>query len=52
VSAGCVFHVTGLDSPYEARKAPDIHLETTVDGAEMLADRVIDHLVRKKLIDR
>ena len=49
---GRVFHVTGLDSPYEAPKAPDIHLKTTVETAEVLADRVIDHLVREKSIDR
>ena len=49
---GRVFHVTGLDSPYEKPQAPDIHLKTTVDTAEVLADRVVDHLGRKKLIDR
>ena len=49
---GRVFHVTGLDSPYEAPKAPDMRLETVLDTAEVLADRVVDHLGRKKLIDR
>ncbi len=42
--AGEIRHFTGIDSPYEAPLAPDLHLDTTAATAEELADRVIARL--------
>ena len=36
---------TGIDSPYEAPEAPELRLETTVEHAEALAERVVAHLL-------
>jgi bifunctional enzyme CysN/CysC len=39
--AGEIKNFTGIDSPYEAPLAPDLHLDTTADSAEALAQRII-----------
>jgi bifunctional enzyme CysN/CysC len=36
---------TGIDSPYEAPQAPEIHLQTATADAAALADQVADWLV-------
>ncbi len=42
--AGQIQHFTGIDSPYEPPLSPDLHLDTTSDSAEALADRIIARL--------
>jgi bifunctional enzyme CysN/CysC len=49
---GLVRHVTGLDSPYEAPEAAELRLVTTAEPAERLADRVVEELQRRGVIDR
>ncbi|WP_182087286.1 adenylyl-sulfate kinase [Aureimonas sp. ME7] len=44
--AGKIPNFTGIDSPYEAPEAPEIHLRTDQRSAEDLADEVVDHLHR------
>jgi bifunctional enzyme CysN/CysC len=39
--AGKILNFTGIDSPYEAPEAPDIHLRTTGKTPEQLADEVL-----------
>lgn len=36
---------TGIDSPYEAPEAPDIHLDTMAHSPESLAEMVVTHLL-------
>ncbi len=35
---------TGVDAPYEAPEAPDLHIDTSAVAAEQAADRVLDAL--------
>jgi bifunctional enzyme CysN/CysC len=44
--AGEIRNFTGIDSPYEPPLKADLVLDTTVESAENLADRVIDRLRR------
>jgi len=44
--AGQIRHFTGIDSPYEAPQAPDIHLRTAQASAEALCAQVVDQLLR------
>lgn len=37
---------TGIDSPYEAPEAPDIHVDTRVESAEAAAERIVEVLLR------
>ena len=48
--AGQIRNFTGVDAPYEAPAAPELHLHTTQADAEVLADRVIEELRRRALI--
>ena len=41
---GELANFTGISSPYEAPEQPEIRLDTTVHGAEELADQVIAYL--------
>jgi len=41
---------TGIDSPYEAPESPEIHLQAGLDNPELMADKIIEHLVIAKLI--
>ena len=43
--AGQIRHFTGIDSPYEAPQAPDIHLRTAEASAEALCAQVVDQLL-------
>ncbi|MBE1237250.1 adenylyl-sulfate kinase [Phaeovibrio sulfidiphilus] len=44
--AGQIPNLTGIGSVYEPPEAPDLHLESHRASAEVLADRVLDHLER------
>jgi bifunctional enzyme CysN/CysC len=44
VKAGAIKNFTGFDSPYEAPRAPELRLDTSVESADALAERVIAHL--------
>ena len=48
--AGQIRNFTGVDAPYEAPVAPELHLRTTEADPEVLADRVIEELRRRALI--
>jgi len=41
---GRIRHFTGVDAPYEAPEAPEIHLRTSGTSAEAAAVQVVDHL--------
>ncbi len=47
---GALTNFTGIDSPYEAPKAPEIHLDTTVLTAEGAAERIIGYLLEAGII--
>src|SRR5262249_32730934 len=43
--AGKIKNFTGVDAPYEAPAAPEIHLQTVAQRPEQLAERVVDALI-------
>jgi bifunctional enzyme CysN/CysC len=47
---GLIKNFTGIDAPYEAPLAPDLHLVTTEASAELLADRVVAGLRKRGII--
>ncbi len=49
--AGQIKNFTGVDSPYEPPQAPEIHLRTTEASPEALADRILQDLQRRGIID-
>ncbi|HLW90687.1 MAG TPA: sulfate adenylyltransferase subunit CysN [Roseiarcus sp.] len=49
--AGEIKNFTGVDQPYEAPEAAEIVLNSAVEAAEALADRVIDELARRRFIE-
>ena len=44
---GDLKNFTGIDSPYQKPKSPQIHIETTKNSAENAADIIIDYLFKK-----
>jgi bifunctional enzyme CysN/CysC len=48
--AGQLEHFTGLDSPYEAPKAPEMRVTTIGTTPDSIADRVLDELRRRAII--
>jgi len=42
---------TGIDSPYEAPEAPELHIDTERVDAESAADRVIDYLRTQGMLE-
>jgi bifunctional enzyme CysN/CysC len=48
--AGEITNFTGVDSPYEAPNAPDIHLRTAGLEPEALAEQVIGYLEKRGLL--
>jgi len=42
--AGEIANFTGIDSPYEAPEAPEIHIETDTRGPEESAERIVAYL--------
>jgi bifunctional enzyme CysN/CysC len=49
--AGRIPNFTGIDSPYEAPAAPELHLETHRRSADELADEVVVYLDRAGFLD-
>jgi len=49
--AGQIKNFTGIDSPYEAPEAAEIHLKTEAQRADDLADRVVAYLSAHHIID-
>jgi len=43
--AGSLKNFTGIDSPYEAPDAPEIHIDTTRMTAEEAADHIVERLI-------
>jgi bifunctional enzyme CysN/CysC len=48
--AGKLKNFTGIDSPYEAPEAPEIHLRTQGQAPAQLAKTVLDELLQRKII--
>jgi bifunctional enzyme CysN/CysC len=48
--AGRLEHFTGLDSPYEAPRHPELHVTTVDSPPERIAERVLDELRRRSII--
>jgi bifunctional enzyme CysN/CysC len=44
---GRIANFTGIDSPYEAPVAPDLHLETASSDPEALAERILRYLIER-----
>jgi bifunctional enzyme CysN/CysC len=44
---GQIANFTGIDSPYEAPVAPDLHLDTTMSDPDALAERVLRYLMER-----
>jgi bifunctional enzyme CysN/CysC len=49
--AGRLEHFTGLDSPYEPPEAPEIRVATVGISPEAAAERVLDELRDRKIIE-
>jgi bifunctional enzyme CysN/CysC len=49
--SGEIRNFTGIDSPYETPETAEVHLDTVMNGAEELADQLIDHLRMKGRLD-
>ena len=48
--AGEIKNFTGVDQAYEVPEHPELHLQTGSNDAETLASKVIDDLVRRKIV--
>ena len=48
--AGQLMNFTGIDSPYEAPEAPEIHIQTTALTPEEAAEQIIMHLQEKGIL--
>ena len=46
--AGEIRNFTGVDSPYEAPLAPDVHIDTGALGPEQAADRIVEALLARQ----
>ena len=42
---------TGIDSPYEVPRAPEVHIDTTTTSAEQAAEQVVEALRRMGIVD-
>jgi bifunctional enzyme CysN/CysC len=49
--AGQIKNFTGIDAPYEAPDAPEMHLRTLEASAEVLAERIVADLRRRGIIN-
>jgi bifunctional enzyme CysN/CysC len=49
--SGQLPNFTGIDAPYEAPQAPEVHIDTTSSSAEQAAEQVIATLRRMRVID-
>ena len=48
--AGEIKNFTGLDSPYEEPKNPEIRVDTTSHSASKLADNIFDYMIKNKYL--
>ena len=48
--AGKIKNFTGVDAPYEAPTAPEIHLRTLRQSPEQLADAVLGALIERGIL--
>lgn len=48
--SGAIQSFTGIDDPYEAPQAPDIHLQTHIQSVSECAHKIISHLKNRNLI--
>jgi bifunctional enzyme CysN/CysC len=48
--AGKLKNFTGFDAPYESPEGPEVHLNTSVDTAELSAERVVNALIERQVI--
>ena len=46
--AGELKNFTGIDSPYEEPKTPEIRIDTTELGADEAADRIVEELLKRR----
>src|SRR6185369_14361568 len=46
--AGALKNFTGIDSPYEAPEAPEIHIDTTRLSAEQAAELIVEELAKRR----
>ena len=44
--AGELAGMTGIDAPYEPPQSPELHLDAGTTSADLLADQVVETLVR------
>jgi bifunctional enzyme CysN/CysC len=49
--AGEIKNFTGVDQPYEVPENADLHLQAHRQAPDALAERVIQHLLRRKILD-
>jgi bifunctional enzyme CysN/CysC len=47
---GEIEHFTGITSPYEAPESPEIHIETTLVSSEAAADRILQALQERAIL--
>jgi bifunctional enzyme CysN/CysC len=45
--AGEIRNFTGIDSPYEAPVAPELHIDTLTESPEAAATRIVDHVLAR-----
>ncbi len=50
VRAGEIKHFTGISSPYEKPKTPELHIQTDVLGIEEAAQFIVDYLIHNNII--
>ncbi len=50
-AAGEIANFTGISSPYEAPKSPDLHIDTTSLSPQQAAERVVQMLTERKIIN-
>jgi bifunctional enzyme CysN/CysC len=48
---GEIANFTGIDSPYEPPESPEIHIETTQGSAEEAAERLVEELRQRGILD-
>ncbi len=48
---GEIVNFTGIDSPYEPPESPEVHIETTEGTAEEAAERLVEELRQRRVLD-
>jgi bifunctional enzyme CysN/CysC len=49
--AGEIKNFTGVDQPYEVPENADLHLQADREGPNVLAERVIEHLLKREILN-